>query len=107
MIHRGRRWRIVRRCLDFRFLRRHNRFALNLYRWRLNTETGEFSKTRLSDDPIEFPRIADYRVGLPYTFGYAAVLHHEAFDQFHSRAVRKFNMVSGEQETFSFDSNSV
>ena len=23
MIHRGRRWRIVRRCLDFRFLRRH------------------------------------------------------------------------------------
>ena len=78
-----------------------------LYRWRLNTETGEFSNTRLSDDPIEFPRIADDRVGLPYTFGYAAVLHHEAFDQFHSRAVRKFNMVSGEQETFSFDSNSV
>ena len=38
-----------------------------LYRWRLNTETGEFSKTRLSDDPIEFPRIADDRVGLPST----------------------------------------
>ena len=36
-----------------------------LYRWRLNTETGEFSKTRLSEDPIEFPRIADDRVGLP------------------------------------------
>ena len=38
-----------------------------LYRWRLNSETGEFSKTRLSEDPIEFPRIADDRVGLPYT----------------------------------------
>ena len=47
------------------------------------------------------------RVGLPYTYGYAAVLDHEAFDKFHSRAIRKFNMVSGEMETFSFERDTV
>ena len=78
-----------------------------LFRWRLNLETGRFSKERLSPDPAEFPRIADQRTGQPYRFGYVAVLEEECFDQFRSRTIRKFNMESGAQETFSFETGSL
>ncbi|MEC8021956.1 MAG: carotenoid oxygenase family protein, partial [Pseudomonadota bacterium] len=42
-----------------------------------------------------------------YRFGYVAVLEEERFDQFRSRTIRKFNMESGAQETFSFETGSL
>ncbi len=42
-----------------------------LHRWELDLETGKVSERGLDDRPIEFPRLADSRVGLANRFGYA------------------------------------
>ena len=43
-----------------------------LYQWRINQATGKVSERQLDERTVEFPRVPDSRVGLPYRYGYTA-----------------------------------
>ncbi len=43
-----------------------------LYQWRINQATGKVSERQLDDRTVEFPRVPDAKVGLPYRYGYTA-----------------------------------
>ncbi len=43
-----------------------------LYQWTINQATGKVSERQLDDHSVEFPRVPDSRIGLPYRYGYTA-----------------------------------
>jgi carotenoid cleavage oxygenase len=43
-----------------------------LWRWTLDTTTGAVTEEQLSDQPMEFPRVDERRVGRPHRWGYAS-----------------------------------
>jgi carotenoid cleavage dioxygenase-like enzyme len=43
-----------------------------LHRWTIDQATGKVSETQLDDNSVEFPRVPDSLVGLPYRYGYTA-----------------------------------
>ncbi|MFP6808274.1 MAG: carotenoid oxygenase family protein [Pseudomonadales bacterium] len=43
-----------------------------LYRWTIDQGTGKVSESQLDDRAVDFPRVPDSRVGLPYRYGYTA-----------------------------------
>ncbi len=43
-----------------------------LYQWTINQVTGKVNERQLDDHSVEFPRVPDSRVGLPYRYGYTA-----------------------------------
>jgi carotenoid cleavage dioxygenase len=43
-----------------------------LHQWRINLKTGKVSESQLDDRSVEFPRVPDAKVGLPYRYGYTA-----------------------------------
>ena len=43
-----------------------------LYQWAIDQASGKVSETQLDDRSVEFPRVPDSRVGLPYRYGYTA-----------------------------------
>jgi carotenoid cleavage dioxygenase-like enzyme len=64
-----------------------------LYRWTIDPTSGSVAEDRLDDRSVEFPRINEARVGLPYRFGYAVGLdaeHPAAGERLH-----KFDLHGG------------
>ena len=43
-----------------------------LHQWIINQETGKVIERQLDDRSVDFPRVPDSRVGLPYRYGYTA-----------------------------------
>ena len=43
----------------------------HLHRWTIDLVSGSVAETPLDDRAVEFPRVPDSRVGLPYRYGYA------------------------------------
>ena len=43
-----------------------------LWRWTLDTATGRVTEEQLTDQPLEFPRVDERRVGRPHRWGYAS-----------------------------------
>lgn len=50
---------------------RHANSGARLHRWRFDLATGACSEIALDDATIEFPKVADARVGRPARYGYA------------------------------------
>ncbi|MCC5885984.1 MAG: carotenoid oxygenase family protein [Gammaproteobacteria bacterium] len=42
----------------------------NLWRWTLDTRSGQVREEQVDDRPAEFPRVADDRIGLKHRYGY-------------------------------------
>jgi carotenoid cleavage dioxygenase len=47
--------------------------ASYLHRWTIDPATGTVAEERLDDRTVEFSRVADANVGLPYRYGYAVL----------------------------------
>ncbi|MFT6437665.1 MAG: carotenoid cleavage dioxygenase [Candidatus Azotimanducaceae bacterium] len=43
-----------------------------LHRWTIDQSTGKVSESQLDDRAVDFPRVPDSLVGLPYRYGYTA-----------------------------------
>lgn len=43
-----------------------------LYQWRMNLKTGAVNERQIDDLGVDFPRVADSKVGQPYRYGYTA-----------------------------------
>lgn len=43
-----------------------------LHRWTIDLNQGRVSESQLDDAAVDFPRVPDSRVGLPYRYGYTA-----------------------------------
>jgi carotenoid cleavage dioxygenase len=46
----------------------------NLWRWTIDTATGQVTEEQLSDQPLEFPRVDERLVGRAHRWGYATEL---------------------------------
>lgn len=68
----------------------------HLHRFRLDLQTGVARGETIDDYPIEFPRVADARAGLPYRYGYAVTTHGGDDAGFNlGTQVVKFDLVRG------------
>jgi len=63
-----------------------------LYQWRINQATGKVSERQLDERTVEFPRVPDSKVGLPYRYGYTAEFA-EGLPA--AAAFRKYDLQSG------------
>lgn len=43
-----------------------------LYQWRMNLKTGKVSERQMDDIGVDFPRVADDKIGQPYKYGFVA-----------------------------------
>ena len=74
-----------------------------LWRWDIDTVSGDVSETQLDDRPIEFGRVADSRVGLQYKFGYAVSLDlSEKTAKSNGGRLLKYNLEEGQSEIWEF-----
>jgi carotenoid cleavage dioxygenase len=74
-----------------------------LWRWDIDTVSGDVSETQLDDRPIEFGRVADSRVGLEYKFGYAVSLDlSEKTAKSNGGRLLKYNLEEGQSEIWEF-----
>jgi len=62
--------------------------APQLWRWTLDTATGQVHEEQRSDVAMEFPRIDERRVGRPYRWGYATEVGQSDGNQFGGRLLR-------------------
>ena len=72
-----------------------------LWQWTLNTTTGAVAEQQLDDNPGDFPRIDDRRVGMPARFGYIAGLRAEATPTF-SASIFQYDLEAGTRVEHSF-----
>lgn len=74
-----------------------------LFRWTIDQASGQVTETQLDDRSVEFPRVCDSRVGLPYRYGYAAAFMGnvpcaEGFVKYdHQRGTSQFHDLKGGQ----------
>jgi carotenoid cleavage dioxygenase len=72
--------------------------APSLYRWTIDTATGQVHEEQLDDVPAEFPRVADSVVGLRHRYGYMmANATESAFEEPLSAAgaILKYDLETG------------
>ncbi len=62
-----------------------------LYRWEIDNVAGTVKETQLDDRSVEFPRVCDTRVGLPYRYGYTAAF---AGGMPYAEGIMKYDMVN-------------
>lgn len=73
------------------------------HRWTVDRRTGVTTDERLDDLPIEFTRIDDRRMGLPYRWGYALETKpSDDGDTFSGTALVRYDMQSGSAERHDF-----
>ena len=67
-----------------------------LTRYTLNLMTGESSSTQISDISVEFPRVANTRVGTSYQYGYA--VEYQPNNVYETKGLVRFDLHSGETQ---------
>lgn len=72
-----------------------------LHRWELDLDGGGVTETALDDRSIEFPRVADDKVGLPNRFGYSVA----SFDE--TNAIVKYDLESGGSTVHDFGTEAI
>ena len=72
----------------------------HLHRWTINTATNRVSEEQLGEHVVEFPRIADSRVGLKHRFGYTADFNFTS-PAVVAAAFRKYDFTTGESTAHS------
>jgi carotenoid cleavage dioxygenase len=63
-----------------------------LHRWTIDPVAGKVEERPLDDRHVEFPRVPDARIGLPYRYGYTAEF---GSDGPAARAFRKYDLETG------------
>ncbi|MEM1436717.1 MAG: carotenoid oxygenase family protein [Pseudomonadota bacterium] len=66
-----------------------------LHRWTIHQDTGRVSESQLDEHSVEFPRVPDSRVGLPYRYGYTAEFGSGGPS---AVAFRKYDLTTGASE---------
>ncbi len=72
----------------------------SLYRWTIDTATGNVTEEQIDDTPAEFPRVADAVVGLKHRYGYMMAVPDAAAFENPSLArgtILKYDRVTGER----------
>lgn len=64
-----------------------------LHRWTIDLNKGRVEETQLDDVAVDFPRVPDARVGLPYRYGYTAQFGHGLPS---TVAFRKYDLQTGQ-----------
>lgn len=70
----------------------------HLHQWTINTATNSVSERQLGDHVVEFPRVADSRVGLKHRYGYTADFDFVS-PAISAVAFRKYDFVTGQSES--------
>ena len=79
--------------------------APDLWRWTINTVTGEVREEQVDDRSAEFPRVADSVVGLKHRYGYMMTLADFASPEDPMRAsaaILKYDRQTGERNSIEF-----
>jgi carotenoid cleavage dioxygenase len=72
-----------------------------LHRWTLDLDGGTVNEEALDDRDIEFPRVAEHRVGLGNRFGYAVATFGE------SNSIVKYDLEGGGSEAHDFGTDRI
>ena len=77
----------------------------NLWRWTIDTATGEVHEEQVDDRAGEFPRVADSVVGQPHRYGYLMSMSAGAFGDDPANAkgcILKYDRQTGERTSIEF-----
>ena len=77
----------------------------NLWRWTIDTATGEVHEEQVDDRAGEFPRVADSVVGQPHRYGYLMSMSDGAFGDDPANAkgcILKYDRQTGERTSIEF-----
>jgi carotenoid cleavage dioxygenase len=72
-----------------------------LWRWTLDLTTGTVSEEPLGDQPIEFPRVDERRVGRPHRWGYASAVRRGDADNGFGGSLVRIDGKTGDQTVVS------
>ena len=74
-----------------------------MWEWRLNRATGKVAERQLDDQPSEFPRVPDSRVGLASRYGYCMAMG----EDFGAGQIFKYDMTDGSKTVHTFPAGHV
>jgi carotenoid cleavage dioxygenase-like enzyme len=76
--------------------------SASLHRWTIDLGSGAVTEIALDDRPIEFGRVADASIGLPYQFGYATTTATVKEDVSVATSIVRYDLTTGNSEVHDF-----